>query len=91
MRKGFLFDELEAVRLADMEGQYQEKAAKAMEVSRATFGRIVESARRKIVEALVLGKALKIEGGKYHLTCPKGGKRQCQKQGRPHIQTGVKA
>lgn len=56
-------DELEAVRLADLEGLYQEGAAARMHVSRTTFARIVEAARRKIAEALVLGSALRIEGG----------------------------
>jgi predicted DNA-binding protein (UPF0251 family) len=56
-------DELEAIRLADLDGHYQDGAAKEMGVSRATFGRIVETARRKIAEALVQGKALKIGGG----------------------------
>jgi len=57
------FDELEALRLADLEGLYHERAAARMRVSRQTFGRIVESARRKVCEALVQGKSLKIEGG----------------------------
>jgi predicted DNA-binding protein (UPF0251 family) len=56
-------DELEAIRLADLEGLYQDGAAGRMGVSRATFGRIVDSARRKVAEALVHGKALAINGG----------------------------
>jgi predicted DNA-binding protein (UPF0251 family) len=56
-------DELEALRLADLEGLYQEDAAARMGVSRPTLGRILESARRKVAEALVLGRALRIEGG----------------------------
>jgi predicted DNA-binding protein (UPF0251 family) len=56
-------DEFEALRLADLEGLYQDGAAGRMGVSRATFGRIVEAARRKVAEALVHGKALKIGGG----------------------------
>lgn len=56
-------DELEALRLADLDGLYQDAAARRMSVSRATFGRIVEAARRKVAEALVSGKALKIGGG----------------------------
>jgi predicted DNA-binding protein (UPF0251 family) len=56
-------DELEALRLADLEGLYHDGAAERMGVSRATFGRIVETARRKVAEALVEGKALKIGGG----------------------------
>ncbi|MEN9979328.1 MAG: DUF134 domain-containing protein [candidate division WOR-3 bacterium] len=54
-------DELEALRLADLEGHYQEQAAAMMGVSRPTFGRIVESARRKVAAALVGGKALVIK------------------------------
>jgi len=56
-------DECEAIRLADLEGLYQEQAAEKMAVSRQTFGRIIESAHKKVAEALVKGKALKIEGG----------------------------
>ncbi len=56
-------DEFEALRLADFEGLYQEQAAARMAVSRQTFGRIVEAARRKIAQALVEGKSLSIEGG----------------------------
>jgi predicted DNA-binding protein (UPF0251 family) len=57
------FDELEAIRLADLEGMYQEDAAQKMNVSRPTFTRIVQAARRKVAEALVRGKALKLKGG----------------------------
>jgi uncharacterized protein len=56
-------DELEAIRLADLEGLYQELAAEKMGVSRQTFGRIVAAAHQKVAEALVRGKALKIVGG----------------------------
>lgn len=59
------FDEFEAVRLADREGLYQEEAAKIMNISRQTFGRVLQEAHRKIAECLVQGKALKIEGGNY--------------------------
>ncbi len=54
-------DEIEALRLADHEGRYHEEAAEKMKVSRATFGRIVNAARRKVAGALIQGKALKIE------------------------------
>ena len=60
-------DEFEAVRLADFEGLYQEQAAGKMRVSRPTFARIVESAHKKVAEALVQGKALKIEGGEFEM------------------------
>jgi uncharacterized protein len=56
-------DEFEALRLADLEGLYQEAAAEQMNVSRPTFSRIIESAHRKAADALVHGKALRIEGG----------------------------
>lgn len=56
-------DELEAIRLADLEGKYQEEAAKKMNISRQTFGNIVISAHKKIADVLVNSKALKIEGG----------------------------
>lgn len=54
-------DELESVRLADYEGLYHEDAAVKMGISRATFGRILNNARRKVADAIVNGKALKIE------------------------------
>ena len=56
-------DELEAIRLADWEGLYQEDAAKKMNISRQTFGNIINSAHRKTADALLNAKALKIEGG----------------------------
>lgn len=56
-------DELEALRLADMEGAYQEEGAGRMNISRQTFGNIIASAHQKVAEALLEGKALKIEGG----------------------------
>ncbi len=59
-------DEFESLRLADLECMYQEEAAKKMGVSRPTFSRIVASARKKIADALVNGKALRIEGGHVH-------------------------
>lgn len=54
-------DELEAMRLADYEGFYHEEAATSMNVSRATFGRIISEARRKVADAIIHGKALTIE------------------------------
>ena len=54
-------DEFEAIRLADHEQLYQEDAAAQMNVSRQTFGRIIESAHKKIADVLINGKALKIE------------------------------
>ena len=60
-------DEFEAIRLADLEGLYQEQAAEKMNVSRQTFGRIIDSAHKKVADALVKGKALKIEGGEFEM------------------------
>ena len=60
-------DEFEAIRLADLEGLYQEQAAERMNISRQTFGRIIESGHKKVAEALVKGKALKIEGGDFDM------------------------
>ena len=54
-------DELESLRLADYEGLYHEEASKKMGVSRPTFGRILESARKKVASALVKGCALQIQ------------------------------
>ena len=59
------FDELEALRLADLEGFYQDEAARRMDVSRPTFGRLVAGARRKVARALLNGAVLTIEGGQY--------------------------
>lgn len=61
------FDEAEAIRLADYEGLYQEAAARRMGVSRQTFGNIIETARRKVADALLNGKALRIEGGEVSI------------------------
>jgi uncharacterized protein len=59
---GLGLDELEAIRLADYEGLYHKDASERMSVSRPTFGRILGNAHRKIAEALVKGKALRIGG-----------------------------
>lgn len=60
-------DEVEALRLKDLEGLEQEEAAQVMGISRQTFQRIVDEARRKVAEVLVTGKALRIDGGDYEL------------------------
>ena len=56
-------DEFEALKLADYAGLYQQKAAEMMGISRQTFGRIIDSAHRKIAGAFINGMALRIEGG----------------------------
>ncbi len=56
-------DEAEALRLRELECLDQTEASKRMNVSRATFQRILASARRKTADALLNGKAIRIEGG----------------------------
>jgi predicted DNA-binding protein (UPF0251 family) len=58
-------EELESIRLSDFEHLDQETAANLMKVSRHTYGRILANARSILAEAVVTGKALKIEGGVY--------------------------
>jgi len=53
-------DELEALRLCDFEELSQTKAAKKMGISQSTLQRILTSARKKVSEALIEGKAIKI-------------------------------
>ena len=57
-------DEYEAIRLADEQGLYHADAAEKMGVSRQTFGRILEKARKKVATALVNGYVLSIEKDK---------------------------
>ena len=60
-------DEFESIRLKDYEGLDQTGAAKRMGISQPTFQRIYESARKKIADAIVNGKAIRIEGGPYRM------------------------
>lgn len=60
-------DEAEAVRLKDLEGLEQEDGADRMGISRPTFQRILASARQKIADAILNGKAIRIEGGNFEL------------------------
>lgn len=62
-----LHEELEALRLTDLEERYQEDAAEQMGVSRSTLQRTVTAARRKVTQALVEGAALHIEGGTFRV------------------------
>ena len=59
-------DEFEAIRLADYMGLSHEEAAEEMEISRSTFTRLIEIARKKVAEFIVQGKLLIIEGGNIH-------------------------
>lgn len=64
-------DELEALRLADFLAMSHEEAGRQMGVSRATFGRIVEQARKIVADALLHGKAINVEGGNYKRVDPR--------------------
>lgn len=64
-------DEFETLRLADLNGMYQEDAAKQMNVSRQTFGNIIAAARRKTADAIINAKALRIEGGSVKVIPPR--------------------
>jgi len=61
-------EEAEAIRLKDLEGLEQEVGAEKMNVSRPTFQRILASARQKIADALLNGKAIRIEGGNFEMS-----------------------
>jgi predicted DNA-binding protein (UPF0251 family) len=56
-------DEFEAIHLKDLDGKEQEECAKLMNISQPTFHRLILSARQKVADAIVNGKAIKIEGG----------------------------
>jgi predicted DNA-binding protein (UPF0251 family) len=60
-------DELEAIRLVDLEGLSHEQAAEVMGVSRQTVGRVLERGRARVADALVGGKAILISGGQYRV------------------------
>jgi predicted DNA-binding protein (UPF0251 family) len=89
-------DEVEALRLADLEGLHQEEAAENMGISRQTFGRIVESAHDKVADALIHGKAIRFmnpgdgfelsampSGPNGYCVCPQCGFRKLHEAGRP--------
>ena len=67
-------DEFEAIRLKDYEDMGQTEAARKMGISQPTFQRLYESARKKIADALVNGKAIRIEGGPYRFMGPPRGR-----------------
>lgn len=60
-------EELEAIRLKDLEDLEQEQCAERMNISRPTFVRIIDSARKKVAEALIKGRAVRIEGGHFEM------------------------
>lgn len=67
-------EEIEAIRLRDLEHLEQQQCAEKMNVSRPTFQRVLASARKKVADSLIAGKALRIDGGNYELersvSCP---------------------
>jgi predicted DNA-binding protein (UPF0251 family) len=60
-------EEAEAIRLKDLEGLEQEECAQKMLISRPTFHRVLGSARKKLADALLNGKAIRIEGGNFEM------------------------
>lgn len=67
-------EEVEAMRLKDVEKLDQESCAASMHISRATFQRILTSAREKTSNAIIDGKALRVSGGTYRYSPPSGGR-----------------
>lgn len=60
-------EEAEAIRLKDLDGLEQEEGAEKMNISRPTFQRVLASARKKVADALLNGKALRIQGGNFEI------------------------
>jgi len=67
------FEEVEVIRLIDYENTEQSKAAKRMKISQPTLSRILNSARKKLADAVVNGKAIKLQGGKFQMVQPRKG------------------
>ena len=61
-------EELEAVRLIDLEEESQEKVAKKMKISQPTLSRLLKGGRKKISSALVKGKAIRVQGGNFEFS-----------------------
>jgi predicted DNA-binding protein (UPF0251 family) len=66
-------DELEAMRLCDLEGHEQEEAGERMGVSRGTVQRLLKSGRAKVIRALLDSSALVIEKGESDETLHSNG------------------
>lgn len=56
-------DELEALKLYEVDRLEQTEAAEKMKISQPTFARLLGSANQKIADAIIKGKAIRIEGG----------------------------
>ena len=63
------YEELEALRLADLGGMRQKDAARHMGISRQSFGRVLQKARKTVGDGLVNGKIIRVAGGSYKLCC----------------------
>jgi uncharacterized protein len=74
-------EEAEALRLKELDGLEQAEGAIRMGVSRPTFQRVLSSARKKVADALLNGKAIKIEGGSFQVI----GSRMCCYKGHTGI------
>ena len=61
-------DEYEAIRLSDQIGYSHLEASEEMNISRSTFSRLIEAARKKMADFIIRGKILSIEGGNIHFT-----------------------
>ena len=62
------YEELEALRLADFGGLKQKEAARHMKISRQSFGRVLQRARKIVADGLINGKIIRISGGSYKLS-----------------------
>ena len=82
-------DEVEAIRLADADGLYQEQVAEQMKISRQTVGRILASGRKKIAEALVQGMAIRLDGGTIYTGGEGADRPRCgRRKGQRHCHGG---
>lgn len=72
-------EEIEAIRLSDLEQMEQNDAAIEMNVSRGTYQRIIYEAHFKIADALVHGKAIHIRGGEFEKVCCANRQKKCCK------------
>lgn len=71
-------EEVESIRLKDIEDLHQEDCAQRMGVSRATFHQVLKSARSKLADAILNGKAIQVEGGAFAFP---GGRFRCRRDG----------
>lgn len=75
-------DELEALRLVDFKSKSQQQAAEKMKVSQSTIQRILSKARKKIAKALIMGWAVRVEGGEVKMRRGRGGNNGGRGKGR---------